>query len=193
MNVLCFFNVVYESIFALDAVKRADGFPISVVDTYAPKEKPQTPADLPVLGKKEASSRMPPRLVITRDGDIVESYTFKENRVLIGRSDFADVMVDDDLVSKLHIMLLLYSDALVLLDLNSANGTTVNSVKVKKTILKDDDVITLGHHRLKVENAPTISEEMAGLLKSPDTLKMRNLIDIRRLRAKRRIKAANDH
>ncbi len=87
-------------------------------------------------------------------------------------------------------MLLLYSDALVLLDLNSANGTTVNSVKVKKTILRDNDVISLGHHRLKVENAPEISAEMQELLKSPDTLKMKNLIDIRRLRAQRRMKSA---
>ena len=73
---------------------------------------------------------------------------------------------------------------------HSANGTTVNSVKVQKTILKDDDIISLGHHRLKVENAPAISEEMEEILKSPDTLKMKNLIDIRRLRARRRIKAA---
>ena len=117
-------------------------------------------------------------------------YAFKEKKILIGRSDFADIIIDDDFVSKLHLMLLLYADALVLLDLNSANGTTVNSVRVRKTILKDDDIISLGHHRLKVENAPPISEEMQEILKSPDTLKMKNLIDIRRLRAQRRVKAA---
>ena len=168
--------------YALEAVKRASTFPVSVVDTYAP--------DIPVLGKKEAVRRLPPRLIITRDGETLPDYVFKEKKVLIGRSDFADVVIDDDFISKLHIMLLLYSDALVMLDLNSANGTTVNSVKVRKTILKDDDIISLGHHRLKVENAPAISEEMEEILKSPDTIKMKNLIDIRRLRARRRVKAA---
>ncbi len=177
--------------FALEAIKRASGFPISVVDTYSPGEAGDLSADdIPVLGSKEAVRRLPPRLTVTKDGKTLLDYAFKEKKVLIGRSDFADIIIDDDFVSKLHLMLLLYADALVLLDLNSANGTTVNSVRVRKTILKDNDIISLGHHRLKVDNAPPISEEMQEILKSPDTLKMKNLIDIRRLRAQRRVKAA---
>ena len=179
--------------FAFDAVKRASEFPVSVVDTYSPDEVPElTPVDVPVLGNKEAARRLPPKLTITRDGETLLEFAFKEKKVLIGRSDFADIVIDDDYVSKIHLMLLLYTDALVLLDLNSANGTTVNSVKVKKTILKDGDIISLGHHRLKVENAPPISAEMQEILKSPDTLKMKNLIDIRRLRAQRRMKAGSN-
>ena len=60
---------------------------------------------------------------------------------------------------------------------------------VKKTILANDDIISLGNHRLKVENAPALSEDMKELLKTPDTLKMKNLIDLRRLRARRRAMA----
>ena len=107
----------------------------------------------------------------------------------MGRSDFVDVIVDDDFVSKVHAVFLLYTDALVLLDLNSSNGTTVNSVSTRKTILKSDDIISLGSHRLKVENAPIVSDDVEELLKSPDTLKMKNLIDLRRQRARRRMKA----
>ena len=176
--------------FAFDAVKRASEFPVSIVDTYSPAEVPELKAEaIPVLGAQEATRRSPPGLTVTRDGKTLLEYKFQEKKVLIGRSDFADIVIDDDYVSKIHVMLLLYSDALVLLDMNSANGTTVNSVKVKKTILKNDDIISLGHHRLKVENAPPISMEMQEILKSPDTLKMKNLIDIRRLRAERRMKA----
>jgi type II secretory pathway predicted ATPase ExeA len=173
---------------ALEAIKRSDGFPISIVDTYAPGEVPaDSSAQIPVLGKREAVSRMPPKLIITRDGDTLDEFTFKENKILVGRSDFADVIIDDDYVSKIHAILLLYSDALVLLDLNSANGTTVNSVKVRKTILKDDDVISLGRHRIKIENAPAIGPDMEALLKAPDTIKMKNLVDLRRQRARRRM------
>ncbi len=146
--------------------------------------------DLSVPGSPGGAQRQPPRLIVSRDGEVLQSFAFKDKKVLIGRSDFADIVIEDDFVSKLHAMLLLYTDALVLLDFNSANGTTVNSVKVRKTILKDDDVIALGHHRLKVENAPEISDDMKELLKSPDTLKMKNLIDIRRSRAKRRLRSA---
>jgi pSer/pThr/pTyr-binding forkhead associated (FHA) protein len=122
---------------------------------------------------------------VTKDGKVVSEYTFKENKVLIGRSDFADVVVEDHFASKIHALLLFYSDALVLLDLNSSNGTTVNSVVVRNTILKSDDIISLGDHRLKVRNAPAISDEMARLRESPDTIKMKNLIDMRRQRKER--------
>jgi hypothetical protein len=63
----------------------------------------------------------------------------------------------------------------------------VNSVRTKKTILKDDDVISLGHHRLKIEDAPPVSEEMEELLRAPDTIKMKNLVDLRRQRARRQM------
>jgi len=180
--------------FALEAIKRSSEFPISVVNTYPPSGKQQEEPDprLPVLGTREAVTRLPPKLIITRDGQSLAEYTFKEKKVLIGRSDFADIVIEDDFVSKVHAVLLLYSDALILLDLNSANGTTVNSVKVSKTLLKNDDVISLGNHRLKIENAPAISEEMQELLKSPDTLKMKNLIDMRRQRARRQVLAAEN-
>ena len=147
---------------------------------------------LPVLGAREAVTRLPPKLIITKDGQSLAEYTFKEKKVLIGRSDFVDIIIEDDFVSKVHAVMLLYSDALILLDLNSANGTTVNSVKVSKALLKNDDVISLGNHRLKVENAPAISEEMQELLKSHDTLKMKNLIDMRRQRARRQVLAAEN-
>lgn len=181
------------NMFALEAIKRSDGFPVSVVDTYAPGEGQVDSSDeIPVLGVREAVSRMPPKLIVTRDGDTLGEFTFKDKKILVGRSDFADVIVDDDYVSKIHAILLLYSDALVLLDLNSANGTTVNSVKVRKTILKNDDIISLGHHRLKIENAPPISADMEALLKSPDTIKMKNLVDLRRQRARRRMRAGKN-
>jgi type II secretory pathway predicted ATPase ExeA len=179
--------------FALQAIKRSAGFPVSVVNTYAPGETTGvSDQQIPVLGKTDAVSRMPPKMIVSRDGETLGEYSFKENKLLIGRSDFADIIVDDDYVSKIHAVLLLYSEALVLLDLNSANGTTVNSVTIKKTILKDDDVISLGNHRLKVENAPEISSEMEELLKAPDTIKMKNLVDLRRQRARRQVQAADN-
>ena len=137
----------------------------------------------------DAASRLPPSLKITKDGETVAEYTFKGNKVLLGRSDFVDVIVDDDFVSKVHAIFLLYSDALVLLDLNSSNGTTVNSVTTKKTILRSDDVISLGNHRVKIENAPAVTQDMEEMIRSPDTLKMKNLIDLRRQRAKRKMKS----
>ena len=173
---------------ALEAIHRSSGFPLSVVDTISPKKTGKKVSDEPpVLERDDTLSRQSPRLIISRNGKTIDEYVFKEKKVLLGRSDFADVIVNDDFVSKIHAVFLLYSDALVLLDLNSANGTTVNSESVSKTILQSNDVISLGNHRLKVENAPPVSGEMQELMKSPDTLKMKNLIDLRRLRAQRQM------
>lgn len=109
--------------------------------------------------------------------------------MLLGRSEFADIVIDDDFVSKMHIALLLYSDALILLDLNSANGTIVNSVRVKSTILKDNDIISLGNHRIKVLDAPALNEDVSKILDTHDTVNMTSLIDIRRLKAERHVRA----
>jgi type II secretory pathway predicted ATPase ExeA len=134
-----------------------------------------------------------PRLIITRNGETVSQYVSSTNKVLIGRSEFADVVLNDGYASKMHAALLRYSNALVLHDLNSANGTTVNSVRLKSTVLRDDDIISIGHHRLKVENAPAISEEVADRLQSPDTVKMRNLTEMRRLRDELRVVAVAEN
>jgi pSer/pThr/pTyr-binding forkhead associated (FHA) protein len=89
-----------------------------------------------------------PRIIVSRHRDLVGEHTVSDKKVLIGRSEFADIVIEDLFASKLHAMVLVYSDALVLLDLNSANGVTVNSVETKCAVLKENDIITIGHHRL---------------------------------------------
>ncbi len=134
----------------------------------------------------DALAPQPPRLIVTRDGELLDEVELGERKILIGRSDFADIVIKDDFVSKMHAVLVLYSDALVLMDLNSANGTTVNSRKLTSTVLQSDDVIVLGHHRIKVENAPPISDVVAKSLKEQDTIRMKALADQRRARTHRR-------
>ena len=176
--------------YALEAIKRSDGFPVSVESTYEPNKSQKSRSRLPVLDKDAAVSPMPTKMIVTRDGDVTAEHVFTDKKMLLGRSDFADIVVDDDYVSKIHAVLLLYPDALVLLDLNSANGTTVNSVRTRKTILRDGDIISLGNHRVKVENAPAIDAAVEKLIAAPDTIKMKNLVDLRRQRARRRMHAA---
>ena len=77
----------------------------------------------------------------------------------------------------------------MLLDLNSTNGTTVNSRVVQKAILRNDDVISLGRYRVKIENAPAIDAKMDERIQASDTVTMQNLVDFRRARAKRTIRA----
>ena len=132
--------------------------------------------------EKLPAERRPPSLLVSKDGKTVREFVCNDKKVLIGRSNLADVVIDDEYCSKFHALLMLYSDGLVLLDLNSANGTTVNSVGVKSTLLLDNDIISLGHHRLKVMNAPVPDREAAARTTAADTRRMQNLDELRRKR-----------
>ena len=154
---------------ALTAIQRSETLPVTVTRlTKRPNKLPR--------------ERKPPSVVISRDGKTLREFVFNDKKVLIGRSEFADIVIEDEFCSKFHLLLMLYSDGLVLLDLNSANGTTVNSVKVKSTLLLDNDVISLGHHRLKVMNVPVPDQAAAGRVTAADTRRMKNLDEMRRKR-----------
>jgi type II secretory pathway predicted ATPase ExeA len=134
-------------------------------------------------------TRSAPRVIVTCDGETLAEYALTKRECIIGRDDMADIVIKDNYVSKLHAMLQLYSNAVVLLDLNSTNGTLVNSVETPKKVLRNRDVISLGKHRLKVENLPVVSEEMAERIRAADTLTIKNLDDVRRSRARHNIVA----
>ncbi|HSN51054.1 MAG TPA: FHA domain-containing protein [Woeseiaceae bacterium] len=154
---------------ALTAIQRSEQLPVTVTRIMKRPEK------LPQQQK-------PPSLVISKDGKTLREFVFDDKKVLIGRSEFADIVIEDEFCSKFHALLMLYSDGLVLLDLNSVNGTTVNSVKVKSTLLLDNDVISLGHHRLKVMNVPVPDQGAADRTTAADTRRMKNLDEMRRKR-----------
>jgi len=135
------------------------------------------------------SARPIPHVTVSRDGVTVAEFELTERQYIIGRTELADIVVEDNYVSKMHAMLQIYSNAIVLLDLNSTNGTTVNSRVVEKTILRTDDIISLGRYRLKIDNAPAINAEMDKRIRASDTMTMQHLVDVRRARAKRTITA----
>lgn len=130
-----------------------------------------------------------PSVVVTRDGDMVARYSLTPRSYVIGRNELADIRIEDRFVSKVHAMLQVYRNAIVLFDLNSTNGTTVNSIETQKRLLRSNDVITLGRHRLKIENAPPVSEEVNEQIEAADTQTLKNLSDIRRVRARHTIAA----
>ncbi|MCP4300030.1 MAG: FHA domain-containing protein [Gammaproteobacteria bacterium] len=139
-------------------------------------------------GMTEPKSARPiPRVIVTRDGETVAEVELTERQYVIGRSKIADILIEDGYVSKMHAMLQVHANAIILADLNSTNGTTVNSRIVATTVLRNNDIIMLGRHRLKIENAPVISTEMDELINATDTITMASLDDLRRSRARRTI------
>lgn len=128
-----------------------------------------------------------PRITVTRDGETIGRYELRRRKYVIGRSDLADIVVEDGYASKLHAMLQVYANAVLLSDLNSTNGTLVNSKEVRNTVLRNNDIIMLGRHRLKIEGLPALSREVDERLRASDTQTLKNLSDLRKRRARRTI------
>jgi type II secretory pathway predicted ATPase ExeA len=129
------------------------------------------------LAKKAARSK--PRLIVSLDGEVLEEHVFEEKKVTIGRSSLADIVIHNEYASKFHVLMLSHADALILIDLNSANGTFVNSVRVNSTLLRSDDIISLANHRIKVVDAPAADDERISAAASTDTATMKTLSDMR--------------
>lgn len=83
--------------------------------------------------------------------------------VTIGREEGNSVQLNDERVSRFHIKIQEDQDKLVLTDLESTNGTKVNSENVKLWILRYGDVITLGRTVLLVGSQDEIARRLADL------------------------------
>ena len=69
------------------------------------------------------------------------------------------------------------------MDLNSTNGTYVNSKRVSNQVLRHDDVITIGHHRIKFSDPDATTRGTLEGSEFADTIIMKSLDDIRKLLA----------
>ena len=123
-----------------------------------------------------------PRLIVTSNGETVEEFEVRENKVTVGRSTLADITIYDQFASKMHALFIRYSDALVVVDLNSANGIFVNSVRVNSTILRNNDIVSLANHRVKVLDVPVADSRSVGPVTTSDTAKMKTLAEQRELK-----------
>ncbi len=146
---------------------------------------PASVADIDKYQHVTKMKRSSPKLIVSLDGDVLETFEIGDKKVTLGRSSLADIVIHNDYASKFHALLLLYADALVLVDLNSANGTLVNSVKVNSTILRSDDIISLARYRIKVVDAPEADADRISDATATDTTTMKTLTDMREERKRK--------
>jgi pSer/pThr/pTyr-binding forkhead associated (FHA) protein len=69
------------------------------------------------------------------------------------------------------------------MDLNSTNGTFVNSRRVSNHVLVHDDVISVGNHRIKFHDPHAVRRGSLEGTEFADTVIMKSLGDMRRLLA----------
>lgn len=91
-------------------------------------------------------------LVITLKEKLIGEYPIDKDKLSIGRKPNNDICLNHLAVSGHHSQIITVLDSSFLEDLNSTNGTYVNSRLVKKHALEHGDLISIGDYRIKFAN-----------------------------------------
>ncbi len=130
-----------------------------------------------------------PRLILSKDGETVTEISLESPRLIVGRSKHNDLRIDNKFISRHHAMFIRNGNTTFLMDLNSTNGTFVNSRRVSNQVMLHDDVVTLGDHRVKFLHPVATGKINLADDGMADTVIMRNLKDLRRMLAQENTQA----
>jgi pSer/pThr/pTyr-binding forkhead associated (FHA) protein len=83
--------------------------------------------------------------------------------ILIGRHPVCDVVLDSLRVSQRHCIITAESDAVVVRDLGSTNGTWVNGQRVARSRLRPGDEVSIAHRRYYLGDAKALTFHAAAV------------------------------
>jgi hypothetical protein len=90
------------------------------------------------------------KLILKYEAAILKEVDVGTQPVSIGRAPDNDLHVDNLAVSSHHARIFNDSGKLVVEDMNSLNGTFVNSQRITRATLKPGDVVSVGKHSIEV-------------------------------------------
>ena len=88
-------------------------------------------------------------LLVPLDGNALSDHPIQAGLLSLGSSPDNDIHIHSQFVSRHHAQIVSNSSHAILDDLNSTNGTYVNSKRIKRHALRNGDSITIGKHRFK--------------------------------------------
>ena len=96
----------------------------------------------------EAERRLSYKLVIQSENNVRSEYFIRNKRISIGRHSKSDLRVDDQLMSRNHAQIIQQGRTIYLRDLNSTNGTYLDSKRVDIAALEEGMTIRVGRCHL---------------------------------------------
>jgi two-component system cell cycle response regulator len=112
------------------------------------ESSPTRPIPVFKSGKKERDSlgKGPPgELIVIYGAHLGKKYHLGPKRMLIGRMDRSDIVIDDSSVSREHASIERRDGRFILEDLKSTNGTFINGEFVDVRVLNHGDKIRIGN------------------------------------------------
>lgn len=92
-----------------------------------------------------------PKLVVIREGAVLFEKPLDEGESVIGRGQDCEIHLNDPAVSRYHAKVVRIYTGYFVEDLHSTNGVMLNARRVRKHMLRDGDVVTIGTHDIKFE------------------------------------------
>ena len=117
------------------------------------------------------------KLILSLENKLLGEYRLDKERTSIGRRPANDIYIDNLAVSGEHAAILKVGNDYYVQDLDSTNGTYVNSKAIKQYHLKNADVIDFGKYKLEYINeqvsAPSAQSEIKASLEKISELMKR--------------------
>lgn len=88
-------------------------------------------------------------LLVSLNDKASSQYSIRTGRLSLGSSSDNDIRIKSAFISRHHAEIVSGPTDSILRDLNSTNGTYVNSSRIKRHALRNGDSITIGKHRFK--------------------------------------------
>jgi type II secretory pathway predicted ATPase ExeA len=90
-----------------------------------------------------------PRIVLSYNGTTLRQLPVNQQRISIGRDSDNDLCIDSPFVSRQHATIYRNGADTAIVDLESKNGTFVNSQPVQVQSISDQDIIFIGYHQIR--------------------------------------------
>lgn len=88
-------------------------------------------------------------MLLPLNGNGLGEYPVKTGLLMLGSSPDNDIQIQSEFISRHHAQIISSASDSILGDLNSTNGTYVNSKRIKRHALRNGDLITIGKHRFR--------------------------------------------
>lgn len=89
------------------------------------------------------------KIIVLRDDKPIDQITFTGDMAVIGRKSDCDISIKDPAISGNHARLQKINESYMIQDLGSTNGIHIKGRRIKQQVLKNEDVVTIGAHKLK--------------------------------------------
>jgi type II secretory pathway predicted ATPase ExeA len=139
----------------LSALSKAECCPVRVDHIPRQPRRADAPTAVPTL-RQPASKYRPanrgnsvPHLILTCRGKTLKRVPADRPRLIIGRNEHCDLRIVHDFISRRHAIFFRKDGKTIVVDLKSRNGTFVNGKRITHQVLVNDDIISLGDHRIK--------------------------------------------